>query len=308
MRCTEFLLTRRCAAIAFFRMEGVASKLLRALPVNRFALERVADEARWEERQPRDFTGYKSTFPEHLRCHCFEDVRSYLHQLDSLGSDKASEEEDRFLVRQDEVEVEMSGNWLRRWQSDDSELFFSFCRNYHRQLASMMAPSRYRNKFFGAPGYAHLATCIHQKCVSLVHREILSVTTLSSQKNFNPGETANVLSGSTAGKPRHLEAANRRCTAIVVDVVRAPGVNNSVFTPMIQTHIKCLVKRTSLYDVQGVFCLLDWVDSVFTQIETAEMQVEDVMDVSYVIDMVELLLENADHALALMRTVAVSGL
>ena len=115
-----------------------------------------------------------------------------------------------------------------------------------------------------------------------------------------------MLSGSTAGKPRHLEAANRRCTAIVVDVVRAPGVHNPVFTPMIQTHIKCLIKRTSLYDVQGVFCLLDWLDSVFAQVESAELQVEDVMDVSFVIDMVALLLENADHALALMRTVAVS--
>ncbi len=73
---------------------------------------------------------------------------------------------------------------------------------------------------------------------------------------------------------------------------------------MIQTHIKCLVKRTSLYDVQGVFCLLDWIDTVFTSIEAAEMQVEDVMDISFVIDIIGLLLENADHALALMRTIA----
>ena len=172
-------------AIAFFRLEGVASKLLRALPVNRFALERISAEAAWDDHQPSDFEKYTSVFPEHLRYHCFQDAQSYLHQLDTLGSDKSSgEEDDRYLVRQGDVEVEMSGNWLRRWQSDDSELFFSFCRNYHRQLASLMSTSRFRRMFFGAPGYAHLATCIHQKCVSLVHREILSVTTLSSQKNL----------------------------------------------------------------------------------------------------------------------------
>ncbi len=167
-------------------MEGVASKLLRALPVNRFALERISAEVRWRESQPPVWSRFLKAFPVHLRAHCFQDPYSYFHQLDSHGGDKSGsgDENDRFLVRQADVEVEMSGNWLRRWQSDDSELFFSFCRNYHRQLSTLLSHTRYSAQFFGAPGYAHLATCVHQKCVSLIHREILSVTTLSSQKNL----------------------------------------------------------------------------------------------------------------------------
>ncbi|MCO5613976.1 hypothetical protein L7F22_068256 [Adiantum nelumboides] len=304
----------RLLAVAFFRIEGVASKLLRALPVNRFALERVANEAQWNDRQPVEWEKFKGQFSTWLHDFCFEDARSYLKMLDSQSGQ--TEEDDRFLVRQEHVEVEMSGNWLRRWQSDDSELFFSFCRSYHRQLAGAFASQQQKNSganleldrqlFFGGPGFAHLATCIHQKCLSLVHRDILSVTTLSSQKNFNPGETANVLSGSTAGKPRHLEAANRRCTAIVVDIVRTSSATTrtSMFAAMLGIHVKCLVKRTSLYDVQGVFCLLDWLDGVLSHMENAEMVVAEFVDIDFLLQTVWLLLKDADHALALMRTIA----
>lgn len=164
------------------------------MPVNRFALERVAAEAEWESVQPADWDQYRSRFPTSLQAFCYQDARSYLKVLDAQttaeGAASGDEEndEDRYLVRQPEVEVEMTGNWLRRWQSDDSELFFSFCRSYHRQLAGLMALQKAFETaprlFFGGPGYAHLATCIHQKCLSLVHRDILSVTTLSSQKNL----------------------------------------------------------------------------------------------------------------------------
>jgi hypothetical protein len=302
----------RLLAVAFFRVKGVAGKLLRALPVNRFALERVAGEAGWEKVVPARFEEYRHLYPESLRAYCFSDPRTYLKVLDTQSNDSQAEDSDaeRYLIRQPGVEVEMTGNWLRRWQSDDSELFFSFCRSFHRQLASLFASSKRLKRvdklFFGAPGYAHLATCIHLKCLSLVNRDILSVTTLSSQKNFNPGETANVLSGSTAGKPRHLEAANRRCTAIIVDIVRAPSRNNEVFLPMLDVHIKCLVKRTSLYDVQGVFCLLDWLDGVLNHMESAELPVQGNIDIDFVITTLSLLLQNADHALALMRTIAFS--
>jgi len=192
VRQVHYAHRRFATAVAFFRVDGVASKLLRALPVNRFALERVATEAGWDTAQPADWDDYCMRFPVSLQPFCYRDARSYLKVLDSqtlAGTGEDENEEDRFLVRQPEVEVEMTGNWLRRWQSDDSELFFSFCRSFHRQLASLMSAretfdAAASRAFFGAPGYAHLATCIHQKCLSLVHRDILSVTTLSSQKNL----------------------------------------------------------------------------------------------------------------------------
>ncbi|CAD6938652.1 unnamed protein product [Tilletia controversa] len=307
------IFTGRLLAIAFFRIHGVASKLLRALPVNRFALERVSSEADCDLGQPRSFERYRKRFPQHLREFCFQDARSYLKMLDGQtppGVGDLDSDDDRYLVRQDEVEVEMAGNWLRRWQSDDSELFFSFIRSYHRQMSTLLTSTKRLRKiskwFFGGPGYAHLATSVHQKCLSMVHREIFSVTTLSSQKTFNPGETANVLSGSTAGKPRHLEAANRRCTAIVVEIARTghPNTNAQLFSGMLGVHVKSVVKRTSLYDAEGVFCLLDWLDGIISQMDAAELPVDTFLDVDFLIDMVSMLLNTADHALALMRTIA----
>ncbi|SPO26055.1 uncharacterized protein UTRI_02329 [Ustilago trichophora] len=283
----------RLLAVAFFRVNGVASKLLRALPVNRFALERVAREFDWQRKRPVDFERFVNRFPATLRQLCYKDSREYLKMLDSEsiagasnGSDPQAAEDDRFLVCQPEVEVEMSGNWLRRWQSDDSELFFSFCRSYHRQLASLFASS---------------------KSLESVSKYFLAGpdTPIWQPKNFNPaGETANVLSGSTAGKPRILEAANRRCTAIVVDIVRAPAGTNMIFAPMLGLHIKALIKRTSLYDVQGVFCLLDWLDGVISHMDSNDLINEGLVDISFIITTIGMLLENADHALALMRTIA----
>lgn len=298
----------RLLAVAFFRVDGVANKLLRALPINRFALERVAAEMGWEAMAPVPFEHYMGCFPPMLQEHCFSDSRTYLRVLDDQT--ETLDGDNGYLVRQGEVEVQMTGNWLRRWQSDDSELFFSFCRSYHRQLGALFTSTRSLRRasklFFGAPGYAHLATCIHLKCLSLVNRDILSVTTLSSQKSFNPGETANVLSGSTAGKPRHLEAANRRCTAIIVDIVRAPNANDQLFLPMLGVHIKCLIRRTSLYDVQGVFCLLDWLDGVLGHMDAADLSIERCVDIDFLITTLGLLMEKADHALALMRAIAFS--
>ena len=74
---------------------------------------------------------------------------------------------------------------------------------------------------------------------------------------------------------------------------------------MIDTQIKTLFRRTSLWDVQGVFCLLDWTDFVFATIEASDWGVDEVVDLSFVLDVVEMLLEKSDHAVTLMRTIAV---
>jgi Protein of unknown function (DUF1765) len=77
-----------------------------------------------------------------------------------------------------------------------------------------------------------------------------------------------------------------------------------MFAAMLGIHVKCLVKRTSLYDVQGVFCLLDWLDGVLSHMENAEMVVAEFVDIDFLLQTVWLLLKDADHALALMRTIA----
>ncbi len=185
---------------------------------------------------------------------------------------------------------------------------FSFCRSYHRQLASLFASSKSLESvskyFFGGPGYAHLATCVHQKCLALVHRVILSVTTLSSQKNFNQlancqravGKHCRQTSYSRSSQPPMHCHRRRHCSS-------AGWCKHDLCTHA-WLHIKALIKRTSLYDVQGVFCLLDWLDGVLSHMDSNDLINEGLVDISFIITTIGMLLENADHALALMRTIA----
>lgn len=114
----------RMLALAFFRLEGVAHKLLSSLPpVKRTALKRVLDELGPPSRSvgwllsrvpPHGVLGSStnpggSRFPDHLAHLAFVDLTSYCRLFGS-GQQSGSEP----LVREGEVEVEMSGNWFVR--------------------------------------------------------------------------------------------------------------------------------------------------------------------------------------------------
>ncbi|CAO3688303.1 unnamed protein product [Umbelopsis vinacea] len=85
--------------------------------------------------------------------------------------------------------IEQKGNWLRRWQSDDSELFFAFYKHYHLvlkeylQRANLAIPclntTKHKTTMLSiAPAYVFLAAFFQGKIDSLLHREINSVTTI----------------------------------------------------------------------------------------------------------------------------------
>lgn len=118
-----------------------------------------------------------------------------------------------------------------------------------------------------------------------------------------------MLLGSSNGKPTHLDAATARCVSAVVDSVtygepRSSPRQPHLFLPNIQLHLSCLIKRTSLYDVQGIFCLWDWIDALMQQIASAGLPILPVIDLGLVISVARQILLEADHAVALMRTLA----
>lgn len=100
----------RIFALAFFRIEGVALKLLRALPpVKRQCLKRVLDEAGINEQQLPQVD--LEAFPPHLWPLCLRDLRSYTTLLLPLARPRTQTEDDGTLVRDGDINVEMSGNW-----------------------------------------------------------------------------------------------------------------------------------------------------------------------------------------------------
>lgn len=275
----------RLLSLAFFRIEGVGRKLLRALPpVKRMSMRRLLDEmmesheTNTSSEQPPNL----QPFPAYLRELCFVDLPSYCHVFNS-----PSLESDNLLVQEGDIQVEMSGNWLIRWTASDSDLPFAFYRAYHRQLATYLRPQErhvvHPSTLISMPGFLLVAASFLDKCDSLVHRSLRSVTTLGpTANNFNAGESANLAMGA---KPKVLELAHRRLVSTALDIVGGSpkptadegqdeeedrisrmddaGRRRQFFGGLLNLWIRAIAKRTSMWDTRSVFLLLDFLDGLF---------------------------------------------
>lgn len=239
---------------------------------------------------------------------------SYTRRLLSLDPDfNTSGEKEAFHFQ--------PGNWLRRWQSDDSELFPAFYRAYHKQLAQYLAPAvgyyQLKNKplpahvLFRAPGYAHLATIFSLKCHSYILGSVNAVTTSSSNQHFDASESA-AFRGSQ--KPAVLETANRRLVETLwmfaSQPISIPTPDNLVIQcdgaqlwgEMVDVWMKNLISKTSLFSPKGVFCLFDLVDGLVDPV--VFNAVHSPLDVPYLIGIVRTVLNNAEHALTMVKVIA----
>ncbi|CAG8723393.1 6753_t:CDS:2, partial [Cetraspora pellucida] len=361
---------------------GVGFALLQALPVCKPHIRRILKEMVGEEDPSTDSISKQndkisSLFPGHLKILCFLNLRTWLRQFENAKRIWG------------DPPIEMTGNWIRRWQSDDSELFFSFYKHYHIVLKSyiisylststspklMTPPFQYAT----APGYVHLASFFLLKIESLIHRNIHTITTVIQFEHsrgtsnlvtsapsttripdtINPdasaigmgtysgmsmvgnpinGEIANgnvVLeasmngagsaTGINNGKPKVLEMAGRRFVETMVSIVE-----NGLFQEMCNVWVKAVVKRTNLYDVEG---LLDFIDTLIMELDTRDNAVissepttpnsantsissdssnspfsppnlTNILDITFYISLINLLLNRSDHTITILRTIS----
>lgn len=303
-------------AFAFFRIPHVGEQLVTVLQPPKGALMRFTRPILLGATVPAEA---QPKFPDHLLALCFDNSRSYSARLSSVSAEFTSEEEHEAFLFQ-------PGNWLRRWQSDDSELFPAFYRAYHRQLARYLAPVVEHfeglNKpvpasvLLRAPGYAHLATIFAKKCHSYILGSVNAVTTSSSSQNFEAQETAG-FRGSQ--KPAVLETANRRLVETISTfanlrvmipstatrrVIEVDGTQ--LWGDVIDVWTKNLISRTSLYAPKGVFCLFDLLDGIVDPpYETVgERSTDSLLDVSHLIYVIRLVLTQGEHALTLVKVIA----
>ncbi|GAA5988306.1 hypothetical protein JCM5350_002850 [Sporobolomyces pararoseus] len=332
----------RVFAIAFWRIEGVGLKLLRALPqVKRAGLKRVLEEAGIDENDlpPVDL----EAFPPHLESLCLRDFRSYASLFLPLFP-RQTDENEKYLIREGNYSIEMSGNWLIRWTASDSDLPFSFYRAYHKLLASYLIPIEAREDIVDqppmspstvitAPGYLFIAASLLEKTDALVHRNLRSVTSMGpNTSNFNTNDSANLSFGA---KPKILELAHRRLVQTMLDIVGgpplAPGETSEessssasrrhVFSRMMPVWIRATVKRTSMWDTRSVFILLDYVEGLIFSLafpnESSRVSGEndppspkaderslDMFDFVFLFDVVKKILLEADNTVTLMRCIA----
>ncbi|GAA5992393.1 hypothetical protein JCM10908_000461 [Rhodotorula pacifica] len=331
----------RILALAFFRIDGVALKLIRALPpVKRLTLRRILQEAGADENALPAVD--RECYPSHLLPLCLTSFRDYAAQVLTPRSGQSSDTQ--VLVHDGDIHIEMSGNWLIRWTASDSDLPFSFYRAYFRQLSSLLVPFELRGATAGepylpaahvitAPGFLFVAASLLDKSDALVHRNLRSVTSIGhSSGSFNTNDSANLAFGQ---KPKVLELAQRRVTTTMLDVVGGPRAGNLeavetapdaaarryLFGTMLQVWIRATVKRTSMWDQRGVFLLLDLIEGLIYTLaypvapmsdsveddDSAARPDErslDLLDIAFIFDFVRRILSEADNTVTLMRTIA----
>lgn len=263
-------------------------------------------------------TGAEPRYPKHLLPLCFDNSRAYTERLSHLAPEfGSSEEKDAFLFT--------PGNWLRRWQSDDSELFPAFYRSYHRQLALYLAPAieHYESLnqplpvhvLLRAPGYAHLATIFARKCHSYILGSVNAVTTSSTTSSFEAQETAGFRASQ---KPPVLETANRRLVETIstfvqtrVMIAGTSGMvmeydGSTLWTGIIDLWSKSIIQKTSLFAPKGVFSLFDLLDGIVDPpLDPITGLVQTpTLDIPYLIYVVRLVLNEGEHALTLVKVIA----
>ncbi|KAA1137603.1 hypothetical protein PGTUg99_008638 [Puccinia graminis f. sp. tritici] len=334
----------RMLSLAFFRIEGVGRKLLRALPpVKRMSMRRLLDEmestSSSESHSSSSQPPNLQPFPAYLRELCFVDLNSYCRVFSS-----PSLESDNLLVQEGDIQVEMSGNWLIRWTASDSDLPFAFYRAYHRQLATYLRPQErqvvHPSTLISMPGFLLVSASFLDKCDSLVHRSLRSVTTLGpTANNFNAGESANLAMGA---KPKVLELAHRRLVSTALDIVggspkaldelESSGSSDDserrrqFFGGLLNLWIRAITKRTSMWDTRSVFLLLDFLDGLFytvlytapappPQLHPNELPPSPIVpklvepslqlfDLHFILDVLRRILITADNTVCIMRTIA----
>ncbi|KAF9329419.1 hypothetical protein BG006_007490 [Podila minutissima] len=345
-------------ALCFFKLPGVAFGLLHALPASRSYISRMA-KAMDISRENSGMPQIMSFFPDHLASICFEGSGSWWREFEK--------QKRRMSTGESTPPMEMFGNWVRRWQSDDSELFFAFYRHYHHCLAQYLEVPLHRLQaggwatsaiapkvYAGAPGYLYLSAFFLTKIEGLVHREIHPVTTIvqfePNSANGNgavdrdramasvatgefPGTAAPPVvklpgsegddrkdgNGPTTGKPKVLDMASRRFVETIVAIMEDHG---NIYGAMLDIWIKAVVTKTSVYDVESVFCLLDFLDMLIAELETRETirlydsELSNVplnsgpssifvpIHVQFILTTLHLLLTSSDHTVTLMRTIS----
>ncbi|CAJ0632569.1 5667_t:CDS:10 [Entrophospora sp. SA101] len=344
----------RVLAICFFKIPGVGFALLQALPVNKSHIKRILKETIGDEDESMELIRTQNDkiallFPSHLKILCYVNLRTWWHQFENAKKIWG------------EPPIEMNGNWIRRWQSDDSELFFSFYKHYHIVLKSYLnIPNSIAFKsmtppfeYIIAPGYIHLASFFLLKIESLIHRNIHTITTviqfeqprgnLNNSGNNSSNNNSNNISPTTntinidataigmGSLPATnigvmLEVASKRFVETMVAIVE-----NGYFQEMCNVWIKAVVRKTNMYDIEG---LLDFIDMLIVELDARDsivMPIElstsssvgssnssndsstalfsspsltNIIDVPFYISLIQILLNNSDHTITILRTIS----
>ncbi|EPB87912.1 hypothetical protein HMPREF1544_05319 [Mucor circinelloides 1006PhL] len=319
-------------AICYFKIPGVANSLLRALDAPLKMMHSVYTEMtehcqqrqQYQQQQRMLQSDIQYVFPSFLHSIMTSDKKAYQHCLVN----------DMDYSKQP---LKKSGNWIRRWTSDDSELFFSFYRHYHATLKIYMA-ARYPNLsqlrlyqrnllLCVSPGYLCLASYFASKLHLLTQREICSVTNggVGANNSKNNFFTASTLSptnsiqlinepttghgkpafiSSVIGKPKPLMMATRRYTECMTwNTIAADP--DGLYHDMVNVWLRAVIKRTVLTNPEQVFCLFDILEQTVLELQKFPVKLAYFpIDRPFILQTLNIVLSQCDHTITLLRSLS----
>lgn len=161
-----------------------------------------------------------------------------------------------------------------------------------------------------------------------MHRSLRTFTSMGpTSSSFNTNDSANLSFGQ---KPKVLELAQRRVGTTIIEIVGGSSstvtadegpldavARRYIFGGMLQVWLRACVKRTSLWDVRGVFLVSDLIQTLmYTLAYSTRAGGDDegpplpderglqLFDLPFLFGTVRLILEQADNTVTLMRTIA----
>ncbi|KAL1920743.1 uncharacterized protein VTP21DRAFT_11378 [Calcarisporiella thermophila] len=191
-----------------------------------------------------------------------------------------------------------------------------------------------------SPGYMHLSSFFLGKLQALMRREVNAVTTVIQFDALHPvgklpvgdvplsGTGANINMATTSftggadeinavesgslggllgamgqGKPKSLETACKRLVECAVSIGQ-----NTLFRDMIGVWVRVIIMHTSAYDVEAIFCLVDFIDMLLVEYgpraTSAQNEISPLIDVSLLHRMIRIVLQVSDHTISLLRIIS----
>lgn len=249
----------KATAYAFFFCDGVAEILVRLWSVSPNALKRVhtANGSRRGEDLRQVARKLSGRFPACLRNLAFSSVRSTLMHLSS-----------RPQVSIATSYIPWNGPWTGRWAGRDTDLFFSFSKQYYDLLSQHLPDDVSREEKICAPGYAlvqaQLLTLLQG---TIQHTNSQPATNLLRGPSFDdpmaePDVTATVLPISPVSMNRSM--AENRLIMLLRDCLSGNAAitpkAQELFAESFQSLLKATASQTSRFDHLACFTLCDFLE------------------------------------------------
>lgn len=253
---------KTCAYATFF-CPGVADVLVRLWKVRPDGLRRV-------------LAGFEMSTSSNIRIQESEDISSNFPPAVRSLSFTSHAETVRCLRREvppplSTSQINWFGPWVSRWSGRDTDLFFIFVKHFHILAAEFLPPKTPASKRVYAPG------------LIMVHAQMLKILENTLQKS-TPGPMDSLQGATTPtfddlidgadasaaamplGSANSLRAmSENRLIVLVRDVIMDPTIEPQVkllFVELFCAILKAVTKKTSLFDHNACFVLLDFVEDV----------------------------------------------